>query len=104
MNQGKANADLDSDGMTALQEYVADTNLTNSASVFRISCLANNGQVHVRAWTSARRVYQLEQQALTPAGTPWASASAWLLGSDAWQEWPVTNAPAALLRVRVALP
>lgn len=102
---GIATADLDLDGMSTLQEYIADTNPTNRFSLFQLTAMRLGSQCRVRAWTSARRVYQLEHRsALTPAA-PWLPEAAWLPGVDGWQEWSVPAGEAAgFFRARVALP
>lgn len=56
-----AASDSDRDGMSNLQEYTADTNPTNAASIFRISApMEVAGGVSVPFASSANRLYSLE--------------------------------------------
>ncbi len=81
--------DTDGDGMTAWQEYVAGTQPTNSASVFRCVIALSNGTSRV-TWSpdlGTSRVYTVEGRTSLAEGA-----------------WGVTNAESRFFRVRVALP
>jgi uncharacterized repeat protein (TIGR01451 family) len=47
------NGDPDGDGMSNLQEYIAETNPTNNASAFRIVSLVQTGNDMLVTWTTA---------------------------------------------------
>jgi PKD repeat protein len=52
-NPGDANSDPDGDGMNNLQEFLAGTNPTNSASALRITSIVKQGTNVVVTWTTA---------------------------------------------------
>lgn len=86
--EAAAMTDTDGDGMTAWQEYVADSVPTNAASVFLASVTVSNGMPRV-AWIpdlGAERVYTIEGKA-SLTNTTWASP---------------TNAASRFFRVKVA--
>ena len=63
------NGDPDGDGMSNLQEYIAGTNPTNSASAFRIISLSQTGSDVLVTWTCAGGHSNVVQAASGAAGS-----------------------------------
>jgi parallel beta-helix repeat protein len=99
--------DPDHDGMNNWQEWVADTNPTNAASVLRLTILSNSPPVAVTFSSSAARRYTLLSCSnLTPssAWTP-VPGQTDIYGSGGVISLTDTNPPApAFYRVSVRLP
>jgi hypothetical protein len=67
LNSADAGSDPDGDGLSNLQEYLAGTNPTNSASVFRITAIAREGNNIRITWsTVTNRSYDV--WAVSPTG------------------------------------
>ncbi len=68
-----ATCDFDGDGLTTLQEYLADTNPTNSASLLRITGIGLSGAGAHVTWTGGNNVWQYLECAPALAGNQWDS-------------------------------
>jgi hypothetical protein len=99
--------DPDHDGMNNWQEWVADTNPTNAASVLRLTIFSNRPPVAVTFSSSAARLYTLLSCSnLTPSSV-WTPVPGQTdkLGNGAVLTLTDTNPPApAIYRVSVRLP
>ena len=104
-----ATADPDGDGMNNYQEYLAGTNPTNAASVFKIQSLTNNPPGFTINFQSAwGRNYTLYSAANLAAG-PWAAVAsqATILGDggvDALTDSTTATNTQRFYRIGVQLP
>jgi hypothetical protein len=77
-NPNDANFDLDHDGQTSLQEYIAGTDPNLAESVFKAELRVQGASVEVRFATVLDRRYRVERSA-APTG-PWAAIGGELFG------------------------
>ena len=99
--------DLDLDGLTAQQEWVADTNPTNAASVLRVTILSNSPPVAVTFSSSVARLYTLLSCSNLTPSTVWTSIPGQtdIPGTGDVLTLTDTNSPApAFYRVSVRFP
>jgi hypothetical protein len=87
--------DPDGDGMNNWQEWVADTNPTNAASVLRIvGASPTNGEVVVTWQSVSTRNYSLERASqLFSSGTSFSTIAKNLAGVQGYTSYTDTNAP-----------
>ena len=103
-NPADALLDLDGDGLTALQEYLADTNPTNASSCLVINSLAwTNGQLWVD-WDGGVNATQYFECAENLVSNHWTVLQTYVPPTATNQSMAVTNAPPAecFFRVRSA--
>lgn len=102
--------DLDADGSNNLAEWIARTDPTNPASVFRTEALACTGNLATVTFTGwSNRLYSVYSCDALPANSNWNVASTRAFpGADGPTTWTDTNLTAAVTarfyRVEVALP
>jgi hypothetical protein len=98
-------ADPDADGMNNWQEWIADTNPTNSASIFQLSVLSNSVSGLVISWqsSSGRTYYVQRASGVTsePAFAPLAGPIPGQLGTTEYTDHTATNGTAFFYRVRI---
>ena len=99
--------DLDTDGVSDLNEYLADTDPDDDASLLLLTLVEAGGSTNQLAWPSrSTRLYQVQATALL-TGT-WENAASGVLsgtgGELALTDVPATNRPARFYRVNAILP
>ncbi|VGO16335.1 Gingipain R1 [Pontiella desulfatans] len=103
-NAADAALDIDGDGLTALQEYIADTNPTNPASCLVINSLVwTNGQFWVD-WNGGINATQYFECAENLVSNHWTELRTYVPPTTTNQSMTVTNAPSAecFFRIRSA--
>jgi hypothetical protein len=103
-----ASADDDGDGCLNLNEYIANTDPLNAASVFKLSSITcpSASVVQVSLQTSPQRNYTLWKSPDLGAGSPWSLVVGPTLGTDGTLALHDTNATGGLgfYRVSASLP
>ena len=106
-DHSRAGDDPDGDGMSNLQEYLAGTNPTNSASAFRIISVAQEGDNIRVTWSAGGGRTNMVETASSLSGS-YSNLSANILISGSGDTTTnyldiggVTNAPARFYRVRL---
>lgn len=102
-----ASADLDGDGFTNLQEYIADTNPTNSLSFPVLSAEVDEGVYEFSFSGSTNRLHQVlySTNSLTDPAFAWNAVNDPELGAGTNTVIGFTNqAPSILYRLRITLP
>ena len=93
----------DGDAFDNLAEYIADTDPTNSASLFELESITVSSPV-VLSWDgSTARVYNVDYRTNLLAGN-WQSLVTGVPGSNVMSVVHNTNSPAAFYRIGVSLP
>lgn len=100
-----ASSDTDGDGKSSLEEYIADTDPTNAASLFQITLVNTASGLEVHFTSSLERLYQLEQRdSLSPTST-WSPTGSENFGRDGAEVLPVPESQnQRFIRIRVSLP
>lgn len=89
-----ASADDDGDGMTNLQEYLANTSPINPASVFKIDWSGfGETSFQVSLNTSSQRKYTLYRSSNSDLVSPWTAVDGPTLGIDGSLVFQDTNSP-----------
>ncbi len=97
--------DADEDGMAAWEEYLADTNPTNSQSVFEVLALQGGAGRAITFFSSTARVYTVDFTTNAQPGGAWQPLAAEQPGGYGQTTLVDTNpAPIRIYRVRVRAP
>ena len=103
-----AGADNDGDNMTNLEEYIADTNPTNSASVFQVDLtVVNPSQVDLEFNSSSARMYTLQFTTNLLDSNAWSDVAGQtdVMGNGGSQSLPdPASDPDRYYRLEVELP
>jgi hypothetical protein len=98
-------ADPDADGINNWQEWIADTNPTNAASLFQLQVASNNASGFTLTWqSSAARTYYVQRATeltLQPALSPLAGPIPGQFGTTSYTDPAATNGAVFYYRVRV---
>lgn len=88
-------ADADGDGMNNWEEWIADTNPTNAASLLRmVGASPSNGEIVVTWQSVSTRNYSVERASqLVPSGTSFSTIAMNVPGIEGYTSYADTNAP-----------
>jgi len=105
LDSSVANADPDGDGFSNLQEYLAGTDPTNSASAMRITSVTRAGTLNTITWSSVNgKTYHLQSTDTLPGTfTDVAGPDITASGSSTSTN-DTTGVPARFYRVRLVTP